>query len=241
MKTEAEIAHKLKQVQFRHAKREIADLLDTKPSNCAHNRQLDLAGFGKIGFCSSQDCPRKGKSCDSRFSDRAVGCAFYEPLHNADDARSRVKEFFKNAPPSEIAAKYSDVAALIWALDEERVEYPDPYSAGELEGISIWVADLDDADALKTILRDLEEARESLEGDLADLHTRLGARDEEVASLEIRLSEATNQVTSKQAEADSLKAEVTRLSVPKPNALMTWLRPMALVFTAFIDRIWKKP
>jgi hypothetical protein len=69
----------------------------------------------------------------------------------------------------------------------------------------------------------------------------LGARDEEVASLEIRLSEATNQVTSKQAELDSLKAEFTRLSVPKSNALMTWLRPMALVFTAFIDRIWKKP
>jgi chromosome segregation ATPase len=42
----------------------------------------------------------------------------------------------------------------------------------------------------------------------------LGARDEEVASLEIRLSEATNQVTSKQAELDSLKAEFTRLSVP---------------------------
>ena len=73
--------------------------------------------------------------------------------------------------------------------------------------------------------------------------------------MEEDLADATEQVKSKQSEinalvaeidslnikVDSLKAENTRLAVPKPNSLMTWLRPLALVFTAFVDRIWKKP
>jgi len=233
MKTEAEIAHKLKQVQFRHAKREIEDLLAIKPSNCAHNRQLELAGFGKVGFCASSDCPKKGKSCDTRFADRAVGCSFYEALHTPDNARNQVKSFFKKSPPSEIAAKYSDVAALIWSLDDDRAEYPDPYSAGEVEGVPIWVTSVSDADVVKSALED----RLADHGEMA---ADLKAQAEEIVVLEEDLSLANKQVRSKQAEIDALKSEVARLSVPKPNAFMAWLRPIALVFTAFIDRIWKK-
>lgn len=141
MKSQSEIAHKLKQVQFRHAKKEIEALLATVPSNCAHNRQLEIAGFGKVGFCSSQTCARKGKSCDLRMGvNHATGCVDYEALHTPDDARDRVKSFFKNAPPGDIAAKYPDAAALIWALDDERVDYLDPCQVGEVDGIPVWAA-----------------------------------------------------------------------------------------------------
>lgn len=245
MKTEAEIAHKLKQVQFRHAKREIEGLLAIKPSNCAHNRQLELAGFGKVGFCAASDCPKKGKSCDTRFADRAVGCSFYEALHTPDDARTQVKSFFKNAPPSEIAAKYSDVAALIWSLDDERAEYPDPYSAGEIDGIPIWVAGIDDADAVKSALEDHEEATvkeiASLEEDLADAAEQVNSKQSEINALNAEINALVAEIDSLNIKVDSLKAENTRLAVPKPNSFMTWLRPLALVFTAFVDRIWKKP
>lgn len=141
MKSQSEIAHKLKQIQFRHAKKEIEALLAIVPTNCAHNRQLEVAGFGKIGFCSSQTCARKGKSCDLRMGvNYAKGCPDYEALHTPDDARLQVKTFFKNSPPEEIAAKYPDVAALLWALDDTRVDYPDPYQVGEVGGVPVWAS-----------------------------------------------------------------------------------------------------
>ena len=156
MKSESEIAHKLKQVQFRHAKKEINHLVAVTPENCKHNRRLSLNGIS-VGFCFASGCPNEGQTCDFRFGNPSAKCGSYEAIFTAEEARNKAKEFFKNSSPGEIAAKYPDVAALTWTLDDTRADYADPYEVGSLGGVTLWADSLGNADRARAALQALLE------------------------------------------------------------------------------------
>ncbi len=147
MKSAGDVAHKLKQVQFRHAKKEIEQHLSRTPYNCAYQKQLDVKGLGRpLGFCTH---PEVGlKACDSASSElnRAPTCPKFTLRMSEQEARESVKAYFKESSPAEIAAKYPDVAALMWTLDDEEIEPPpEPFSISALDGIPLWTTSAETA------------------------------------------------------------------------------------------------
>ena len=103
MKTEGEIHHKLQQVRFRHLKKELEARLSEHPVNCKH--------FTELKACQLQNAP-----C-SQPPGRPAACGVFEQANDKDELKAGMKEFFLTRPAAEIAARFPDVAALMWVLD----------------------------------------------------------------------------------------------------------------------------
>lgn len=247
MKTQSEIKQKLKQVQFRHAKKEIEQLLAIEPVNCAYNRKLELSGFGQIGFCASETCPRKGKSCDTRLGDLATSCGHYAPLLDADAARTRAKHFFASAHPGEIARMYPDVAALLWTLDDTPVESHDPYLVGTWAGHSIWASSVVGADAVRTELDALTALAESKSGDDLGGDSESESESEDSQDAGYDDSEVRSDIARLMLDFSVLSKSVHAASSignsPPGNRLLGIFlgifRPMAITIGAFVGRLGK--
>ena len=229
MKNPNEIKQKLKQVQFRHAKKEIEQLLAIEPMNCAHNRKLDLSNLGQIGFCAADSCPLKGKPCDIRIGTPATGCGHYAPLHSAGDARDQAKQFFATARPGDIARLYPDVAALLWALDEDRVEGPDPYLVGVMAGHPIWTSSLVGAIDARAELDALAAAK-SLEPSLEPSLDSYVEYDDSGVRSDIARLMSDFSILSKSVHASMTFS-------PPGNRLWALLRPITLAIGTFVGRL----
>lgn len=255
MKSQADIVQKLKQVQFRHAKREIESRLAVASSNCVHNRLS-----GTVGACGSEGCPRYNQPCDDRVERVALSCGFFEPMHTPDEARVQVKRFFKESPPSEIAAKYADVAALLWVLDGDRPEMHDPCHAGTMGGFPIWADTPEAAMKVRAKIEDIVRENATLQD---------AARENATVQVAHALQQSTAKPISHQETLDDLKLllvgvstsvdttmpiirdELRRLAAaveapkPRPGLIAFLMRPLllaaGLALGALFGGFWKKP
>lgn len=165
MKPEGAVRQKLKQVRFRHAKRELDAALTRTSSTCEHNAILDVFGVGEVGVCTLN----RGVVCDAaRDTDLAIGCASYSCKYTRDGMKEALNGAF-NAPISEVAVKYPDAAALMWVLTDERptdvppVLMNDPFGesgvlVGTFFGVQVWAGSVGERAMLATALNDLVES-----------------------------------------------------------------------------------
>lgn len=104
MKTTAEVQHKLQQVRYRHLKKELEGLLDQNPGNCKHLSNLSM-------------CRLLNEPCH-KAPNKALRCGVFECLQDKDLLKQEMKDYFQTRPAAEIAARFPDVAALMWVLEE---------------------------------------------------------------------------------------------------------------------------
>jgi hypothetical protein len=147
MRTKGQIAQKIKQAQFRHVQKELKRLLKRSAPNCKKNRSMELE-FGPVGVCSL-DC----QVCDVRFHNRAPECEDWELRHSKDEIKESLKEFFRTRAVPEIAVRFPDVAALLWALADDADPQQGPLMVGipatTFFGIPVWVDTEEDHVQLK--------------------------------------------------------------------------------------------
>lgn len=112
MKNDSAIRHKIKQVKFRHLKKEIENLLKPLPNNCSNN----ITGE-KFCRCGLQDQPIL--ICDNKYHGDKVAesCPNFTPIYNKDKIKESLNNFFINSSVPDIAKRYPDMAALLWTLD----------------------------------------------------------------------------------------------------------------------------
>ncbi len=145
MKPEGAVRQKLKQVRFRHAKRELEAALTRTSSTCKHNTTYNVPGVGEVGVCLLN----QGVVCDAeRGADLAPGCSSYSCKNTKDSMKEALESAF-DGPIPEVAAKYPDAAALMWVLSDEppapdALPLMDPFGEsgvllGTFFGVPLWV------------------------------------------------------------------------------------------------------
>jgi len=209
MKPEGAVRQKLKQVRFRHAKRELDVALTRTSSTCRHNVMLDVLGVGEVGVCSL----KAGVLCDAaRDADLALGCASYSCKHTKESMKEVLEAAF-DAPISEVAVKYPDAAALMWVLtDENPVEIPsvpmnDPFGesgvlVGTFFGVQVWAGSIGERGVLATALNDLVESEARLRREVTQkvednqaLQAELEAMREDVQAVHTKFLQAEAALT----------------------------------------------
>ena len=154
IKADSEVRQKLKQVRFRHLKREIESRLRVTARNCIHNTSLEVRGAG-VGFCTL-----KHVICDAgERKDQAPDC----PNFGIRSSKEEIKAEFQalmDAPVHEIAAKYPDLAALTWVVGEGPTTdlLPGSTLVGSVKGVLLWADTEDEAESAKTEIANLVEA-----------------------------------------------------------------------------------
>lgn len=158
MRPRGQILQKLKQVRFRHIKKELARLLKVAPSNCSHNRVL---GPEDLGVCSL-DCG----VCDSQEDNRAPECEKFDPRYEKEALKESLSNFFDNRPVHEIAVRFPDVAALLWTLRDEGQVEVEPLTDQELlflYDVPLWTDSAEELEALRDHLDLLTSRSKALE------------------------------------------------------------------------------
>lgn len=79
------------------------------------------------------------------------------PKDEVAEIKSEVKEFFQTAPLHEIAAKYPDVAALLWVLDarDSNPLVPGGTLVGRMDGVVLWADTESEADHARSAIDQL--------------------------------------------------------------------------------------
>lgn len=90
------------------------------------------------------------------------------PKDEVDDMKSQFREFFNNSPVQVISRDYPDVAALMWALEEQPdcTLMVDSTLVGRMGGVLIWADDGEDASVARSLIDRIVEAAESKERSL---------------------------------------------------------------------------
>ena len=140
MRTQGQIHRKLRQVIFRHRKREIERGLSQRPCNCAYNGLVELKTPDKlhrIGKCGYKDehIDNTKRVCDESLGGlkQAQDCPFFRCRNTPEGIkRSFDKKVGIDGTPIELAVlgrEYPDVMALYWVLsnNKEGLETPDLY------------------------------------------------------------------------------------------------------------------
>lgn len=120
-----QIRQQLRQVIFRHLQRELRNNFKDTPESCKFNQFTAINGSSeRIGVCrfdkSAADgvqSPR-GKVCDSRVAGcllQARTCKCFCSVRTKDEVKSEFQTFMASDRGT-IAARYPDVAALMWVL-----------------------------------------------------------------------------------------------------------------------------
>jgi hypothetical protein len=126
MRTRSEIRSRLKQASFRYLKAFLEKHLERVPQNCLHHDEVPIdpeRGFG-LGMCTVSD--RSGSHvCDPRVPGcPSQGCKTFEHKRTKTDLKEDWSRMLKAAQSGGRRAElvrqgYGDLAALLWALDEE--------------------------------------------------------------------------------------------------------------------------
>ena len=122
----SQVRHQLQQVMYRHLQRELRENFKSSPENCRHNVFTAIAGsVERIGVCrfegpleAGMATPR-GKVCDTRVAGcpvQARACKGWTALRTKDEVKSEFRALM-SSDRGTIAARYPDVAALMWVLD----------------------------------------------------------------------------------------------------------------------------
>ena len=189
MKTSGEILQKLKQVKFRHLKRELSKRLRQEPSNCKNNVLVNTP-TGQVGVCKIDL-----QSCDPRFSNRADSCGAFEPLYEKEELKESLVEFFLSRPIHNIAIRFPDVAALLWVVaEDDTVDLSLDVEDMTLFSIPVWLENPEDKKRLRSEVVRLEESIQILRGERDEeisvsenLRRKVGALEAQKADLEEKL------------------------------------------------------
>lgn len=126
LRSSSQVRQKLKQAMFRHLQQELQDNFKATPEGCSHNHFTPIGGSPeRVGICRFDGTtpegvlsPRGGV-CDARVTGclvQAHACKCWAALYS----KEKIKGDFRNLMASDrgmIAARYPDVAALMWVLD----------------------------------------------------------------------------------------------------------------------------
>lgn len=177
MRSSGQIQQKLKQVRFRHYKKEAADLLRQAPKNCVNNIMVEGAQT------PIRVCKLDFQVCDAKGQDRSGSCGKFAQTHGREEVKKSLHDFFSGRSVSDIAVRYPDVAALLWVLDGEVLEdeelpggredyFPGSVLVGTYFGVQLWANSESDSQ----ILRETISSREAASARVAYLehsHTRI--------------------------------------------------------------------
>lgn len=196
MKSAGQTFQKMKQVRYRHIKREIEGLLRKTPRNCANNSQLQTKS-GSLGVCKL-DC----QLCDEQANDRFETCEDFSPSHSREEVKASLQNFFSSRSIPEISVRYPDVAALLWVLEGEDLEgekipedredyFPGSVFVGEYSGAKVWA--------------DSEEEARSIRTFHANLHADAIEQQRTIQTLKEELSQFSSLISSLKEENQRLR------------------------------------
>ena len=127
MKTDGQIRHKLQQVTYRHLQRGIRTAMSCRPENCEHNGSVAIP-TGTVRFCTlREDDNGSFLPCDESFGglDQAAECQDFRCTHTKESVKASLTTFLQSSDVPMIAARYPDIAALLWILGDEKLAVPD--------------------------------------------------------------------------------------------------------------------
>lgn len=141
MRNENEVRHKLQQAQFRHLKKRIESSYKKRPCNCAFNethRTMSQTANGEpIALCmygATDPVEWEGVICDDDFGGvaQARDCTLFKPRRTKVEIKAEHHDLMENGDISLVAAKYPDIAALMWVLDDR------PHKLSLWQRIRLW-------------------------------------------------------------------------------------------------------
>lgn len=140
LRSPGQIRHKLKQVIYRHMQKELREAFKQVPEGCGYNGSQSLKNLGVVQLClylNEDGKPRKSL-CDSRMwngVEQARSCPLWTPKRTKETIKAEFRTLIASGDRGEIAARFPDVAALMWVLEGADLEVPwdelDPELPGE--------------------------------------------------------------------------------------------------------------
>jgi hypothetical protein len=232
-KGDGEVRQKLKQVRFRHLKREIESCVKVTARNCIHNAPLQVRGV-EVGFCAL-----KHVICDvAEGKDHAQECPNFGLRASKDDVKAAFQSLM-DAPVHEVAAKYPDVAALTWVLESEPATdlFPGSTLVGSVNGVLLWADTEAEAKAASVEIDTLVETSQSVTGILVPevgyLESQIDSLADQVGASNHHVGIIEEQVKALRAVIDSFLDEIEATknnlpaSPPKPS-VWSWLQSVLL-------------
>jgi len=225
MRSKGQVAHKLKQAVHRAIQREVRNLTRRTGPSCTNNREVTF-GTGAVRVCAL-DCQK----CDPVLDDRAPECPDYTPRATEPQIRKSLREFLKTRPPQDLAARFPDIASLLWVLangddDDQRghlMLQAEP--ALKLWGVAAWADTPEDRQTLQgaylegaVTLKAAQAKAERLQADLdaaAEIQQQADQKDSIIRSQERALAASEKALR----EADARAEEHRRAAQVKSEAL----------------------
>jgi tetrahydromethanopterin S-methyltransferase subunit B len=228
IKGDGEVRQKLKQVRFRHLKREIESCVKVTARNCIHNVPLQVRGV-EVGFCAL-----KHVICDvAEGKDHAQECPNFGLRASKDEVKAAFQSLM-DAPVHEVAAKYPDVAALTWVLESEPATdlFPGSTLVGSVNGVLLWADTEAEAKAASVEIDTLVGTSQSVTGiltQMSDLDSQIDSLADQVEASNHHVGIIEEQVKALQTVIDSFLNEIDAakknlpVSHPKPS-VWSWLQ-----------------
>jgi len=204
VKTVGSIRHQLKQVSFRHLKKQLEDALRPRPVTCSFNAvvahpDLIAADKGPCGMCIHPE-QEGDRLCDAAWGgiEKAKGCPLFLAKSSKDDLKEEFRDWLSTATLAEVAAEYPDMAALLWVLQDEA-----PNREVEIADDEDWQPEL--------------ETEEEFLVEFAGLTLRFVAAEDaeafnsEVGGMQLALTTANKQFSSASKDLTQVQAEVFQL------------------------------
>lgn len=120
MKSAGAVKHKLTQVRFRHLKKRLEADLRQVPGNCLYNAPMPGEVAAICLYGAENPATWTPSFCDEREDGgaRARACELFCPSRSKEQVKDDFGRELNGMSLPEVAARYPDMAALIWVLDE---------------------------------------------------------------------------------------------------------------------------
>ena len=227
IKADSEVRQKLKQVRFRHLKREIESRLRVTAKNCIHNIPLEVRK-AEVGFCAL-----KHVVCDlSEGKDQASTCPNFGLRVSKEEIKAEFQALM-DAPIHEIAAKYPDVAALTWVVGEGPTTdlLPGSTLVGSVKGVLLWADTEAEAESAKSEIANLVEASTAISDAprlLDEFEAHIDGLTEQVAESAKHLDIIETRVASLHDDIESFRRDILALNTldlaPRKVTFLGWLK-----------------
>ena len=135
MRTQSQIQQQLKQVVYRHLQKKLRMLFKKKPTTCRHNREFRFEDGSYVRLCGVRN---PMIPCDDRIpgcSELARECPLWKEMRDKQDVKAEYHDLIQSSDRGRIAARYPDIAALMWVLDDT-ADVPSESDIDEMGGES---------------------------------------------------------------------------------------------------------
>jgi len=131
MRSEGQIRHQLRQVTFRHLQKRLRENFRQRPDNCNFNQGFMDQGHLRSVCGYQEDGEPRLIPCDARQPgclEMARTCPLWQPLRTKEDIKQEFLHLLQG-DRGLLAAKYPDIAALMWVLDSSG----EPMTSAEIQ------------------------------------------------------------------------------------------------------------